>query len=70
MDSRPRFWADRAHRSDGGKVRFMARSGGYVMCRRPRCAPFVLSEKEWLKLPAFHEADHSAPPTSAIEAPE
>jgi hypothetical protein len=34
-----------------GKVMFMVRSGGYVMVKRPRCAPFVLTEKEWRKLP-------------------
>lgn len=33
-----------------GKIRFMTRSGGYVMCRRPRAIPFVLSEKQWMKL--------------------
>lgn len=34
-----------------GEIRYMTRSGGYVMCRRPRCMPFVLSEKDWNKLP-------------------
>lgn len=34
-----------------GKIVFMVRSGGYVMCKRPRCAPFVLSEKELARLP-------------------
>lgn len=53
------FHADRAHPSDGGKVRFMTRSGGYVMARRPRCVPFVMSEKEWNRLPAFEEATPS-----------
>lgn len=46
---------DRAHPHDGGKVRFMVRSGGYVMCRRPRRAPYVMTEKEWRKLPAYEE---------------
>lgn len=40
---------------DGGMVRLMARSGGYVMVRRPRCAPFVLTEKEWAAMPLFEE---------------
>lgn len=44
---------DRAHPSDGGKVRYMTRSGGYVMCRRPRLAPFVVTEKEWRNMPPF-----------------
>jgi hypothetical protein len=35
------------------RVRLMARSGGYVMVRKPRAIPFVLSEKEWAKLPLF-----------------
>jgi hypothetical protein len=43
----------RKHPSDGGIVRVMARSGGYVMVRRPRCIPFVLSEKQWMKLELF-----------------
>lgn len=41
---------------DYGRVRFMARSGGYVMCRRPRAMPFVLTEKEWAKMPLYDEA--------------
>lgn len=35
------------------RVRLMARSGGYVMVRKPRCMPFVLTEKDWAKLPLF-----------------
>jgi hypothetical protein len=42
---------------DGGRVRLMARSGGYVMVRRPRCSPFVLSEKEWAQMPTFDAAN-------------
>ncbi|MDH2239083.1 hypothetical protein N5K27_22500 [Pigmentiphaga sp. GD03639] len=38
-----------------GKITFMVRSGGYVMCRRPRCMPFILSEKEWRRLPKTEE---------------
>ncbi len=37
----------------GDRIRLMARSGGYVMVRKPRCMPFVLSEKEWAKLPLY-----------------
>lgn len=51
---KPRF-ADRAHPADGAKVRYMACSGGYIMARRPRCMPFVLSEKEWGKWDLFRE---------------
>lgn len=40
----------------GDKIRFMARSGGYVMVRKPHCMPFVLSEKAWAKLPTWDEA--------------
>ncbi len=35
------------------RVRLMARSGGYVMVRKPRCTPFVLTEKAWAKLPLY-----------------
>lgn len=34
-----------------GKLMHMATSGGYVMVKRPRAMPFVLSLKEWAKLP-------------------
>lgn len=32
---------------DGSKTVLMARSGGYVMVKHPRCAPFVWTEKQW-----------------------
>lgn len=35
----------------GAETRFMAEASGYVMVRRPGCMPYVLSRKEWLKLP-------------------
>lgn len=41
---------------DGGKIRFMTRSDGYVMVRRPGCTPFVKTYAEWEALP-------TAPPT-------
>lgn len=51
-------------RKDGrGKITFMCRSGGYVMCRRPRAMPFILSEKEWRKLEPFEA------PFSLADAP-
>ena len=34
-----------------GKIVHMVTSGGYVMVKRPRCAPFVLSLKQWAKIP-------------------
>jgi hypothetical protein len=34
-----------------GKIVFMVRSGGYVMCKRPRAGPFVVTEKEWARMP-------------------
>jgi hypothetical protein len=46
-------WSYRDLDPGHGVLRFMARSGGYVMVRRPRCAPFVLTEKEWAKLPLW-----------------
>lgn len=36
---------------ENGKIIHMVTSGGYVMVKRPRCAPFVLSLKEWAKIP-------------------
>lgn len=53
FDRRPR-----KHPSDGGVIRMMARSGGYVMARRPRKMPFVLTEKQWMKLEVFEQATH------------
>jgi hypothetical protein len=37
------------------EVRFMVRAGGYVMCRVPRCVPFIMTEKEWRKLEPIEE---------------
>jgi hypothetical protein len=34
-----------------GKIVHMVTSGGYVMVKRPRCMPFVLSLKEWAQIP-------------------
>lgn len=34
-----------------GKLLYMCRSGGYVMVKRPRCMPFVLTLKDWSKMP-------------------
>lgn len=36
---------------DGGPIKAMACADGYVMCRRPGCIPFVLTVKEWDRLP-------------------
>ena len=41
--------------SGNERIRFMVRSGGFVMCRRPRQKPFVLTEKEWGKLPLWEQ---------------
>lgn len=51
---------------DGGRVRLMSRSGGYVMVRRPRAMPFVLTEKEWARMPLWPlpEDGSQAPPTT------
>lgn len=40
--------AKREHRYDRhGRIRLVARAEGYVMARRPGCAPFVLTERKW-----------------------
>lgn len=46
-------WIHRRRDPEGGRIRCMARSGGFVMVRKARAAPFVLTEKEWAKLPLF-----------------
>ena len=33
-----------------GKMTVMARSGGYVMARRPGSVPFVKAERDWLRM--------------------
>lgn len=38
------------HPDDGGRINYMTRSGGYVMCRRPGLMPFTMTEKDWRKL--------------------
>jgi len=35
-----------------GVLRLMARADGYVMCRRPGCVPFIMTERQWNELPA------------------
>ncbi len=40
---------------DGSKVVLMAEARGYVMVRRPGCAPFVMSVAEWNALAAYEE---------------
>lgn len=35
----------------GGKLTAMATADGYVMVRRPRCMPFVVSLRFWSNLP-------------------
>lgn len=55
MSANPPLYVDRAHPNDGGKLRYMTQSGGYVMVRRPRCMPFVMIEKKWRNLPAYQE---------------
>lgn len=40
------------HITDKGDVKIMAIADGYVMARRPRCSPFILTVKDverWLK---------------------
>jgi hypothetical protein len=46
-----RFVAPRAYK--GGKATYMAHGKSYVMARRPGCAPFVVTEKEWREMPLF-----------------
>lgn len=50
-----RFPHVKKHPENGGKVVLMARSGGFVMVRRPRCVPFVVHEKEWLRWDSFED---------------
>lgn len=56
---------------DGDRLRFMARSGNYVMARKTRCMPFVLTVKEWEALPPFLEVSKLPtalkPPADKVE---
>lgn len=45
--------SDRCEPDTSGPLRLMARSGGFVMVRYSRMTPFVLTEKQWAKLPLF-----------------
>ena len=59
---------DHADRYDEhGRIRFMTRSDGYVMVRRPHCMPFVLAEKKWLSLSL--DALVNDAPTTSLERP-
>jgi hypothetical protein len=42
-----------ADRNWNGLLKYMAHADGYVMVRRLRALPFVLSEKSWRDLPAW-----------------
>lgn len=53
MSEHPPIHVDRKDRT--GRIRFMVRSGGYVMVRRPHFMPFVLPERKWMNLPAFDQ---------------
>lgn len=44
VDTRPAY-------DKQGKIMHMVTSGGYVMVKRPKAMPFVLTLKEWAKLP-------------------
>ncbi len=41
----------------GYPSKFMARADGYVMVRRKGCLPYVMSEKDWLALPAAQKME-------------
>lgn len=36
----------------GAESRYMVDAQGYVMVRRPGCAPYVMTLKDWMKLPS------------------
>lgn len=55
VDTRPAY-------DEHGKIMHMVTSGGYVMVKRPRCTPVVLSLKQWAKL--------SKEPVTAIDTGE
>lgn len=40
------------------RINYMAHADGYVMARRPRCAPFVISEKLWLSFVPWNGLVH------------
>ena len=55
----PRFrW--RKSLNDIAPVRLMGRVEGYVMVRYKGCAPFIMREKDWLKLPVSEPLGESA----------
>lgn len=46
----------RCHPGGYGKIKLMAVADGYCMVRKPGCLPYVMSVKEWQRLPAFDPA--------------
>jgi hypothetical protein len=48
-----------------GRIRLMAEADGYVMVRRPRAYPFVLSRKEFDALPLQELVE--APPDREVQ---
>jgi hypothetical protein len=52
--SEPRDQPTRLRREERwreGVLRLMARADGWVMCRRPGCIPFTMTERQWNELP-------------------
>jgi hypothetical protein len=37
------------------RITYMAHAKGYVMCRRPGCIPFVITEAQWRGFPFYEE---------------
>lgn len=60
---------------NGAESREMARANGWVMVRRPGCAPYTIGEREWDALPSaedgrrWHE-EYRAAATLAKEGKE
>jgi hypothetical protein len=46
------------------RVTYMCHAGGYVMARRPRCSPFVITEKLWRSFAPWKDADAEIPGSS------
>lgn len=62
-DATTKFTADRyghngSHAPMYGRIIYMAHAKGYVMARRPRAVPFVISEKLWRSFPEWNGLWH------------
>lgn len=60
---------DMRKKDEHGEWRYMIDAHGYVMARRPGCAPFVFTVKKWNEMPSPAEYDETKSAYDAALSP-